>query len=124
MSRRKRNQPHPPTYVMSVEELTRLKAQMLNQAVPLGDSALMVWAWAFRRRTMTNEDLASLDKFKVPAIPEQQFALTVGWIIERVAQQPPNHTQEQRDKVALPLVFMWMQSLPPTYMHSSPVPTI
>lgn len=124
MSGRKRNQPHPPTYVMSVEELTRLKEQMMNPAIPLGDSALMVWAWAFKKRTMTSEDLASLDKFKVPTIPEQQFVLTVGWIIDRVAGQMPNHSQEDRDKMALPLVFLWMQSLPPTHMHTTPTPTI
>lgn len=122
MTKRKRRHINPE-YVFSEAEMHAIHDAIMDLTVQLGDTALTVWRMILNRATLTHKDIANLDAFTIPTIPEQQFVQTVGWITKRIEKQLPNHTQDQRDRVAIPMVFLWMQSTPPTHQHTSSTPT-
>lgn len=112
-----------PEYVFSEVEMHAIHDAIMDRTIQLGDTALTVWKMVMQRTSLTHDDLTDLDPFRIPTIPEQQFVQMVGWIVKRIELQLPNAPQEQRDKAAIPLVFLWMQSTPPTHQHTASVPT-
>ena len=120
----KRNRRHiNPKYVFSEVEMHAIHDAIMDLSIPLGDTALTVWRMVMGRSTLTHEDLSDLDVFRIPTIPEQQFVQTVGWIVSRIERLLPDAPQQKRDNAAVPLVFLWMQSTPPTHQHTSSTPT-
>lgn len=122
MTKRKRRHVNPE-YVFSEAEMHAIHDAIVDRTILLGDTALTVWKMVMQRTSLTHDDLANLDASLIPTIPEQQFVQMVSWIVKRIELQLPNAPQEQRDKAAIPLVFLWMQSTPPTHQHTSPTPT-
>lgn len=122
MTKRKRRH-ISPEYIFSEVEMHAIHDAIMDLSIQLGDTALTVWQMVMRRTTLTHEDLSNLDAFRIPTIPEQQFVQTVSWIVNRIERQLPNDPQEKRDRAAVPLVFLWMQSTPPIHQHTAEVPT-